>query len=71
MKPCEDLTGRRFGHLVVEYRCDWSMCGAVWHCRCENCGGSADVRASALRNGSRISCGCLWGRKYYDNSTDK
>ena len=56
MKPCEDLTGRRFGKLTVEYRCEGSMCGAIWHCRCD-CGREVETRATQLRLGKRVSCG--------------
>lgn len=62
MKPCEDLTGKRFNMLTVEYRCSYSMCGAMWHCRCD-CGGEVDARASHLRNGTRVSCGCMRGHQ--------
>lgn len=55
--PCEDLAGQTFGYLTVIERCDYSMCGAVWRCRCA-CGTLTDARATALRNGKRISCGC-------------
>ena len=62
-KPeAEDLTGRTFGLLTVVYRCDYSMSGAIWHCKCA-CGGEVDARATQLRNGSKRSCGCLRHRK--------
>ena len=56
--PVEDLTGRKFGRLTVLSYCEWSMAGANWHCRCD-CGNETDARATALRNGSKKSCGCL------------
>ena len=58
LKPAEDLTGRVFGRLTVMYRCEYSMCGAVWHCRCA-CGNETDARGTQLRNGSKKSCGCI------------
>lgn len=58
----EDLTGRVFGLLTVEYRCDYSMTGAIWHCKCA-CGGETDARASQLRRGMKKSCGCLRYKK--------
>lgn len=57
----EDLTGQTFGWLTVIEKCDYSMHGALWRCRCR-CGNLTDARASALRNGKRISCGCKRGR---------
>ena len=56
--PCEDLTERTFGLLTVLSRCDYSMTGAIWRCKCA-CGNEVDVRATQLRNGNRKSCGCL------------
>ena len=55
----QDLTGRRFGRLVVMYRAENSECGRTrWHCKCD-CGNEVDVLACSLKNGSRESCGCL------------
>lgn len=55
---CEDLTGRVFNCLTVLGKCDYSMNGAMWHCRCV-CGQETDARATQLRNGQKASCGCL------------
>jgi hypothetical protein len=53
----DDLTGRRFGMLVVTHR--WSEAGkpAKWHCVCD-CGGTAVVSAHHLKDRTK-SCGCL------------
>lgn len=54
----EDLTGRRFGRLVV-----LSMCPHVagedvrWNCRCD-CGAELSVSGHSLRRGRTKSCGC-------------
>ena len=53
----KDLTGQRFGRLVVLERGP-SRHGAQWHCRCD-CGGSHLVMAKRLHEGSVRSCGCL------------
>lgn len=56
-----DLTGRRFGRLVVIGRADPpvdNQGAARWHCRCD-CGNEKDVRGSDLRRGRTTSCGCL------------
>lgn len=52
-----DLTGERFGMLVVEHR-DGSVRGeARWRCRCD-CGTTSLVRGNVLRSGRTRSCGC-------------
>lgn len=55
----EDLTGRRFGRLVVVSRApngkNWR---ARWNCICD-CGNNSVVCASHLKNGHTQSCGCL------------
>lgn len=54
-----DLTGRRFGRIVVE-----SFAGkdkynnALWKCKCD-CGNNCVVNGRSLRNGDTRSCGCL------------
>lgn len=54
-KPKENLTGRRFGRLLVIGR--WHD-GVRWACRCE-CGRYACVRTVNLLAGKSRSCGCL------------
>jgi len=53
-----DLTGRRFGRLIVLHdtgerknRC------VAWHCKCD-CGNEVDVRGDNLTSGNTTSCGC-------------
>ena len=56
-----DITGQRFGRLVVTGMTDTRTCGdVVWHCRCD-CGKEMDVAAACLRRGNTKSCGC-WRR---------
>jgi hypothetical protein len=52
-----DLTGKRFGRLVVQERV---LCGehVTWLCKCD-CGGTKIVRGQSLRQGRCKSCGCL------------
>ena len=53
----EDLTGIRFGRLVVlEYVPDG--CRTMWRCRC-TCGTETTVAALNLKNRHTQSCGCL------------
>lgn len=60
-----DLTGRRFGRLVVvgrapDHKRANGQSRAHWLCRCTCPRGSLkEIEASALRSGSRKSCGCL------------
>lgn len=53
-----DLTGQRFGRLVIgelaEIRGRW----AWWHSTCD-CGTKKIVKSATLRNGKVRSCGCL------------
>ena len=54
-----DLTGHRFGKLVVICECGRSKNGKVlWKCRCD-CGNECIVNGEYLRNGDTKSCGCL------------
>ena len=69
-----DLTGQRFGRLVVLERAPshvtYTMqpyggstyeCKTMWHVRCD-CGREKDVEAQSLRRGATRSCGCLRSR---------
>lgn len=54
-----DLTGRRFGRLVVIQRAQTNKENKVWWiCRCD-CGNLTTVRGYCLRRGDTQSCGCL------------
>ncbi len=57
MSPIE-LTGRRFGRLVVLERAGSTHGKATWRCRCD-CGDETVTRGTYLRNGRTASCGCL------------
>lgn len=66
-----DLTGQRFGKLIVKYRSgtyhlpsdpEHFKSDPIWHCICD-CGKETDVLGSNLRHGKSHSCGCLRGRK--------
>lgn len=53
-----DLTGQRFGRLVVVKRVDHEKKGqARWLCRCD-CGKEKVVQSYDLRSGNTQSCGC-------------
>lgn len=53
-----DLTGRKFGKLVVCHRDTVRVDFVWWWCLCE-CGKSTCVKAGALTCGATRSCGCV------------
>lgn len=52
-----DLTGKRFGRLLVIKRAPNKNRHVYWKCRCD-CGNVVIVRGDALTRGSTVSCGC-------------
>ena len=59
MRPLIDLTGKRYGRLLVLRRASNSQSGATrWHCSCD-CGKATVSNGSSLRGGGARSCGCL------------
>lgn len=62
MAKKRDLTGQKFGRLLVLHDTGERKRGyVVWHCRCD-CGNEVDVRGSHLTSGNTTSCGC-YGRE--------
>lgn len=58
--PAEDLTGRRFGRLIVTKRASNAGRCIRWHCVCTCDRGRATIsHAADLRRGKSTSCGCL------------
>lgn len=58
LNKVKDLTGKRFGKLVVIGIDDSSGRKTYWFCKCD-CGNTKRVRSDSLQNGSIKSCGCL------------
>lgn len=60
-----DLTGQRFGRLVVLGKSNEKnkSSGSKWICKCD-CGQETIVRSDHLRKGSTQSCGC-WEREFH------
>lgn len=58
MSKLIDLTGQRFGRLIVLERAGSLNGQATWKCQCD-CGAFVIVRGSQLRAGRSKSCGCL------------
>ncbi|UVO29921.1 hypothetical protein [Bradyrhizobium arachidis] len=65
MRPVIDITGQRFGRLVVTGRAGWTPMGVngsrrvvAWNVRCD-CGNHHVVARGNLRKGGKTaSCGC-------------
>ena len=53
-----DLTGRRYGRLIVIERVTNDGRSVRWLCRCD-CGNEREVRGASLTTGNTSSCGCL------------
>lgn len=58
MGQLDDLTGRRFGRLTVEFQAPSVKGRTRWACVCE-CGNRTTTDASRLKQGHTKSCGCL------------
>jgi hypothetical protein len=57
MSAVIDMTGQRFGSLVVAARAESAGGQAKWRCRCD-CGAETIVSGGDLRSGHSKSCGC-------------
>lgn len=53
-----DLTGKRFGRLVVKEMSETKNWKVYWKCVCD-CGNTKDILSSRLISGKTKSCGCL------------
>ena len=59
MSNLKDITGQRFGRLVVIERKGTTQFGqSKWLCLCD-CGNTTIANSSNLRSGNKKSCGCL------------
>ena len=68
VKVRKDLTGQRFGKLVVIKQADdfilpSGIHEAQWLCKCD-CGNEIVTRRAYLKNGHTKSCGCFWKNTY-------
>lgn len=55
----KDITGQRFGRLIVIQRSERKSCREwLWECVCD-CGNVIETAGSRLRNATSRSCGCL------------
>lgn len=65
-----NLTGKRFGLLVVTGPAGRKRNEYAWACACD-CGGSSVVRSGALKFGHTQSCGCLTKKAVSDATSSK
>lgn len=62
-----DLTGKRFGRLIVEREHGRNDKGEItWECLCD-CGNKKIVSGSHLKSGRVVSCGCARAEWYADH----
>lgn len=60
----KDLTGKRFGKLVVIEKTEHRISGSVaWLCKCD-CGNKIEVSTRDLNRSAVKSCGCLKKERY-------
>lgn len=65
MPAKKDLTGKRFGRLLIEYDTGKknSYNRILWHCKCD-CGNELDISSASLNRAKPTqSCGCLQKEK--------
>ena len=58
MGKCIDLTGQKFGRLIVIKRVENKNNHSYWLCKCE-CGNYKTIYSGHLKRGKIKSCGCL------------
>lgn len=66
----KDLTGKRFGRLVVEQLDYTANKVSFWKCRCD-CGNEKTIRGACLTTGHTKSCGCLHKKALLKDLTGK
>ena len=64
----EDLTGQRFGRILVLGYSHTASNSVRWHCRCD-CGTEKVIAGGSLRRGTTVSCGCQKVEKLVERST--
>ena len=58
MADINDISGQRFGRLIVLRLIERTRSATRWECRCD-CGAITVTAASRLKSGKTQSCGCL------------
>ena len=62
MRKAEDISGARYGKLVVTKRAENLRGRTAWECKCD-CGNTHIVTTKELKSGKCKSCGCLKHKK--------
>ena len=71
MSKVKDISGSRYGMLVVKVFHGKDKSGtALWVCVCD-CGTEKVIRGNALKSGRSKSCGCMIGAKHGHRRTSK
>ncbi len=65
-----DLTGKRFGSLIVKSFAYSKPKRTFWKCTCD-CGNEVVVRSDSLREGKTLSCGCFQRESSIKNGQKK
>ena len=69
MFQASNLTGKRFGRLIVIEQAGRTKSRSVlWKCKCD-CGNEKIISADHLRKGSTKSCGCFMAEARVSNNT--
>jgi hypothetical protein len=73
--PYRDLTGQRFGHLIVireieNNRLDYMKGRVTWICKCD-CGKERNVSTDQLKGGESLTCGDRGHRKPHSRLPDR
>lgn len=63
----KDITGKRFGNLVVLKKIGRKHHANYWQCKCD-CGKYIECNQYNLERGTSTSCGCL--KSYYAKKTE-
>lgn len=66
----KDITGKRFGLLIVESYSHTKARHSYWKCVCD-CGGTKTCRANSLQQGATTSCGCVGNSTNFSHGLTK
>lgn len=60
-----DLSGKRFGKLVVVEQAGLKNSQMMWKCKCD-CGNDCIASGNSMRRGKTVSCGCVYRQSRTD-----